>query len=243
MTDTVEPNLCNVCNTPLTNDTPRMQMNCLHWCHTRCGFIACTIAEANIEDWVNTEPFKHCPTCQQVAIPQEWYDEANDRINMLEDQAAVQENDPHTPPPNTATAIPTPLENLELSSPQFNQDIKNFVDAQRADNKSAIAFGKLVSKESKEFKTLTKSAVDILKNHQKQYKKKIMETTEYKAYKRNQVKSARLLTLLENRYDIGSRELRRYIRKKFKVGMVGAFGRRWWSSPAYKIKRAFRIRF
>jgi hypothetical protein len=195
------------------------------------------VAEADLDGIAETH--NNCPQCHQQVIPPEWYDQAYDTIATFEEQLEQQAQQPidAATPPEQPTL--TPLENLELSTPQFVEDVKKFVAAHKADRKAAIALGKLVSKEAKEFKKLTEGAVSMLKIQQNQQKKKLMESQQYKTYRTQAGKAARLQTLLENRYDLGHRELSRYLRKKYKIFGLRS---RWWGGPSWRIRRAFRIR-
>lgn len=228
--------LCACCDTPLTADVPRTQMNCLHWCHTRCFYIRLQVAESDIENL--PQRYDLCSLCHTDMIPHEWREQADDTIVAFQEQGEQDEQN-EDDAASQAEATVTPAENLELSTPQFTVDCKNYVKAVREERAAKISFGKLVSKNSKEFREKTKAAIEMLQNTKKQYMKKIMDSPDYRKVRSLCSKSNRCYTLLERRYELRYRDLRHYLRIKYRVD---THRRRWWATPSWKLRCAFRIR-
>lgn len=208
---------CGFCQQEI-GETPKIELLCHHFFHTNCFLV-------NFGD--------QCAVCEQPFLPQE-HQEDHEEINEdHEEQASVHSDD--------SNLGYTRIRTLYDTNPRFRRDIKTYMHAQRSMNKPRKEFQALLATKKAELVapyTLIKAQVEGLYSVKKD---DIMNSEQYKAYKRADGRVTRYYSNLQRNYNIRSYQF---------TGLHHIPGlkrlqkpaHRYWSTPARLVRRALRLR-
>lgn len=213
---------CQFCQ-ELLSAKPQCTLACGHQVHTQCyteKVIAITLS-----DYMHSDPCQH-ESCLERILPDEWVTEGN---NMADQYDALHWNETQTGKEG---------KDLEETCPKFNEDIKKLKSIHRQRVKARSAFMKILNKEKKDFNTITKSAISILRTNIRQVRTKLKETPEYKAFCSKTAKYTRIQNKLLTDWNLSSNDLRMYLLHHHRLNELWA---RWRYLPKYELSRNFRI--
>ncbi len=127
---------------------------------------------------------------------------------------------------------------LEETCPKFLEDVKIFKMIHREGAKTRSVFMKLLQKEKKEFSTITKSAISVLKTNIQHVRSKLSKTQEYKAFYSTIAKQIRMRNKLMTDWNLDHIEVNNYLWQTHKIKSTWA---RWRYLPKYVLSKAFQI--
>ena len=220
----MEQPICNICEEVL-GDRPRTELLCHHQCHSQCFFTNIRVAY----DFSDIE----CVTCRQPLLPPVEEPEGEEEEAQEDDNASAE---------NESVELRNRIQTLWLSNERFQKNVRAYHKANRDVSKPRIAFTKLLALKKAEVMPrflLIKAQYEGITGVKKD---EILESQEYKNYRKALTKSMGMLSRLRQNYRIHFYDLR-YLRGFRGLRTLGRGRCRWRESPSHMIRRAFRLRF
>ena len=225
--------LCSICETALLQQ-PTTEFLCHHKCHTNCFLL--TMA--------NTHPtqifFLHCESCQQAIFPQAEQEQEIEGPNEEEEEEFELEGQEDMESVSTWEAEADRISNLYDTNAEFRALLKKYRDSIRGFYQPRRAFFQVVRSKKLEIAPLYAQIKAQVEGTYNVKKDQIMNSSEYKMYKKAQAKYQRYWILLREKYNFRHSSLyglrnkpgcRRLRRPYF-----------WRDSPCHIIRRALRLR-
>ena len=206
---------CGFCEQEI-GDVPKIELMCHHFFHTNCFLV-------NFGD--------QCAVCAEPFVQEA--QEEEEEVEEQEEADAVSVHSTHSGY--------TRIQNLYQTNATFRRDIKTYMHACRSVSKPQKEFKALLAVKKAELTptyTLMKAQVEGLYNVKKD---EVMNSEQYKAYKRADGRMTRYYSNLQRKYNIRNYQLSGLHHIPGLKRLQRSY-RRYWNSPARLIRRALRLR-
>lgn len=222
-TDPPQQEACVICTEHFTPDSLIAQLNCTHKAHTGCYVVQLGVGHM----WGGLRTME-CSQCQSRLLPEEWFAQIDEQVHAL--------NDAHS---EGGSTVDNSCEDLHNTNPQFKKDIQAYRKTVREFNKVNKVFKAHTLERKIAFRAEIDSTVKLLKHTVKSYTQALRESSSYKALRKPQAKKSALYSRIMRKYNLGHRDLNKFLMKKYKIGQ--RFRWRRWDLPSWTIRRAFQI--
>ena len=210
--------VCNICEEAL-NNLPCTELLCHHKYHTQCFL-------TNVATGIHNIDMIQCVVCHMSLFPEEDEDEP---IQQAEGAAYLGEAE---------------IQTLFDTNEQFRQDLKIYVKTSEASSKPRRTFQRFLVVKKRELKEECNPLFQQLKTFYTAKKEQIVESNEFKEFKKTESKWRRSYKYVKQTYGVDSYNLQ-FLRSK--PGMRRLHAPPWYlRSPMRIIKRSlgyYRMRF